>query len=91
MRKALGAGQWDILKLLIRKFLMPVIWGSLVAWPVAAVLLQRWLEGFAEHISLRVEVFLTATVLALIANAITVIGFSWRIASTPPLAALRHQ
>jgi putative ABC transport system permease protein len=91
VRKALGAGRWNILSLLLQQFSMPVVWASLLAWPVSAWLLHRWLEGFANHIALAPLVFIEATALAFIANFATVAAYSWRVAAAPPTLALRYQ
>jgi putative ABC transport system permease protein len=47
IRKALGAGSRDILRLLLWQFTQPVLWANLVAWPIGALALNQWLHGFA--------------------------------------------
>jgi putative ABC transport system permease protein len=91
VRKALGAGRWDILSLLLKHFSIPVLWASLLAWPVSAWLLHRWLEGFANHIELGPWVFVQATAVAFLANFATVTGYTWSVAAAPPTLALRYQ
>ncbi|HEY2686602.1 MAG TPA: FtsX-like permease family protein [Steroidobacteraceae bacterium] len=91
VRKALGAGRWDILSLLLKHFSIPVLWASLLAWPVSAWLLHRWLEGFANHIELGPWLFVQATAVAFLANFATVTGYTWSVAAAPPTLALRYQ
>src|SRR5262249_46895700 len=66
IRKAMGAGTADILRMLLWQFSTPVLWASLLAWPLTAVLLSYWLDGFAEHVSLRPWPFLAASAAALL-------------------------
>jgi putative ABC transport system permease protein len=65
IRKALGAHRWDIVRLLTYPFSRPVIWAKLLAWPTAGLLMNRWLGGFAYHISLAPWMFLAAGAMAL--------------------------
>ncbi len=41
IRKAMGAGSTDILRLLLWQFSKPILWANLLAWPVSALLLTR--------------------------------------------------
>jgi putative ABC transport system permease protein len=61
----MGAGTADILRMLLLQFSAPVLWASLLAWPVSALLLNRWLEGFAAHVDLSPLTFVGAEPLPL--------------------------
>jgi putative ABC transport system permease protein len=91
IRKALGAETRSILWLLLRQFSAPVIWASLVAWPVAAWAMRRWLQGFAYHVDLSVWLFLAAAAVALLIALLTVSAHSILVARAHPVAALRHE
>jgi putative ABC transport system permease protein len=91
IRKAMGAGSSDILRLLLWQFSKPILWANLIAWPVSALLLNRWLEGFANHIDLSPLTFVAAGVLALILGVATVAGHATLVASAKPVAALRYE
>ncbi|HXB05464.1 MAG TPA: FtsX-like permease family protein, partial [Puia sp.] len=52
IRKVLGARIIDITTLLSRDFLAPVAIALLIAAPISAFILHRWLENYAYHISL---------------------------------------
>jgi len=56
----------DILRMLLWQFSTPILWANLLAWPVSALLLRRWLEGFPEHINLGLLTFVAAGVLTLV-------------------------
>jgi putative ABC transport system permease protein len=52
LRKTLGAGVWDIVQLFTTEFAVLVAIANVVAWPVAYILMRRWLDGFAYRIEL---------------------------------------
>jgi putative ABC transport system permease protein len=91
IRKALGAGTRDVLVLLLCQFSRPVVLANLLAWPVAAWLLQRWLAGFAYHIDLPLWLFAASALVALVIALAVVSVHSLRAARARPIAALRHE
>lgn len=91
IRKALGASTWDVLRLLVARFLRPVLLANLIAWPLAWLAMQRWLSTFDDRIALTPWYFLLASTLALVIAVVTVIGQSWRVARAEPARALRYE
>jgi putative ABC transport system permease protein len=91
IRKAMGAGPGDVLRMLLRQFTLPVLWASLVAWPVSAFIMNRWLETFSLHIHLTPVIFLTASSLTLVICLLTVSTYAWRVATANPITALRYE
>jgi putative ABC transport system permease protein len=91
IRKALGAGPANILGLLLWEFSKPVLWANVIAWPVGYLVMRRWLEGFAYHISLEPWTFLGASALALVIAVVTVTGHALLVARAEPVAALRYE
>jgi putative ABC transport system permease protein len=91
VRKALGADTGNILRLLLWQFARPVLWATLIAWPLTAWLMHRWLQGFAYRIDLSAGVFIAAAVAAVAIALLTVTVHSLRVARAQPVAALRYQ
>jgi putative ABC transport system permease protein len=91
IRKALGADTGNVIRLLLQQFAMPVLWANLVAWPVTAYAMHRWLQGFAYHVDLAVWLFPAAAVLALLIALLTVATHSILVARAKPVAALRYE
>lgn len=91
IRKALGADTADIIRLLLRQFAKPVLWANLIAWPVTAYAMQRWLQGFAYHVDLAAWLFPAAAALALLIAMLTVSTHSILVARAKPVAALRYE
>ncbi len=91
LRKVLGSGRGGILGLLMWQFSRPVLLANVIAWPVAYVVMGRWLEGFARRIEFEPWMFIGAGVAALSVAAATVILQAWTIAGIRPIVALRHE
>jgi len=91
IRKALGAGSMDILRMLLWQFSTPILWANLLAWPVSALLLRRWLEGFPDHINLGLLTVVAAGVLTLVIALVTVAAHALLIARARPVEALRYE
>jgi putative ABC transport system permease protein len=91
IRKALGADTGNIIQLLLRQFARPVLWANLIAWPVTAFAMHRWLGGFAYHVGLAVWLFPAAAGLALLIALLTVSTHSILVARAKPVTALRYE
>jgi putative ABC transport system permease protein len=91
IRKALGARTSDVLKLLLWQFARPVVWANLAAWPLAAWIMQRWLQGFAYHVELPLWLFPVAGLLALVIALATVAAHALRVAAALPVDSLRYE
>ena len=91
IRKALGAETGSIIRLLLRQFARPVLWANLIAWPLTAYGMHRWLQGFAYHVDLAVWLFPAAAALALVIALVTVSTHAILVARTRPVVALRYE
>lgn len=89
IRKILGASTPGLIGLLSRRFLLIILWGNLIAWPVAWRLMSNWLESFSYRIELNPLLFLLVG-LSVMALALASIGWqSVRLVSTNPVDTLR--
>jgi putative ABC transport system permease protein len=77
--------------LLGRGFTKPALIANLVAWPVAYFYLKGWLQKFAYHIDLGIDVFLIAGVCVWTIALVTVMGQSYRAASSNPVDSIRNE
>jgi putative ABC transport system permease protein len=91
VRKALGADTANILRLLLWQFARPVLWATVIAWPVTAWLMHRWLQAFAYRIDLSPWVFIASATAAVVIALLTVSVHSVLVARAKPVAALRYQ
>jgi putative ABC transport system permease protein len=91
VRKAMGASSADILKLLLWQFLWPVLAANLIAWPIAFLVMNWWLQGFAYRIDQSPWTFLAAGVAAVVIALATVFFQGLRVARAKPVSALRYE
>jgi putative ABC transport system permease protein len=91
IRKVLGGDRAAIMTLLVWRFSRPVLLANLFAWPIAYVLMGRWLDGFARRIDLDLWTFVVAGAATVVVAWITVLFQTWKIANTHPAVAVRHQ
>ncbi|WP_119677772.1 ABC transporter permease [Indioceanicola profundi] len=91
VRKVLGARTRDIVRLLVWQFSRPVLLANLIAWPVAWIAMEHWLNGFAIRIDLGPGPFLAAGAGALVIAWATVAGHAARVARRRPVTALRYE
>jgi putative ABC transport system permease protein len=91
VRKAMGAGTAEVVRLLLWQFTQPVLWANLIAWPAAFWVMNWWLRGFAYRVDLPPWLFLSATAAAAVIAWITVSFQSWMAARAKPAGALRYE
>ena len=91
IRKALGATVPNILSLLSREFLVLVAVASVIAWPAAYYVIDRWLQDFAYRIDPGVGTFVLGGVLTLAIVLLTVGSQAIRAARANPVDALRYE
>jgi putative ABC transport system permease protein len=91
IRKSMGAGTGDIMRLLIWQFTKPVLWANLIAWPIAWFLMSRWLQGFAHHVDMQPQLFAASSALAMVIALLTVSVHCWLVARAKPVTALRYE
>jgi putative ABC transport system permease protein len=91
IRKSMGAGTGDIMRLLLWQFTKPVLWANLIAWPMAWFLMSRWLQGFAHHVNMQPQLFVACSALALVIALLTVSAHCWLVARAKAVSALRYE
>jgi putative ABC transport system permease protein len=91
IRKVLGASTASIALLMSRDFARLALLANVLAWPVAWLLLGRWLRNFAYRMTLGPGLFVLAGVLALSIALLTVGSQAVRAASADPARSLRTE
>jgi len=91
IRKVLGANVNTVVVLLSRHFLLLVLLANLLAWPIAWLVVRRWLEDYAYRIPVSLWVFAAAGVLALGIALATVSILAMRAALANPVKSLRTE
>lgn len=91
VRKVLGASNMEIVNLLNKSFFILVVIANLISWPIAYILIKKWLDGFAYRIEMPVLSFLIATTASLIIAVLTVSIQARKTAVADPVKALKYE
>ena len=91
VRKVLGASITNIMVLLTRNFITLVIIANLLAWPLAYITLNSWLQNFAYRITLDLWPFVLGGFLVIFTALLTVGYQSFKAAQTNPIDTLRYE
>jgi putative ABC transport system permease protein len=91
IRKILGASVSGIISLLSKEFTKWVLVANIIAWPIAYLAMNRWLQNFAYRINIGLGTFVLAALLALIIALLTVSYQAVRAARSNPVDALRYE
>jgi len=91
IRKANGAGVFDVMALLNNDFIRWVFIAFIIAVPVAWYVMSLWLKSFAYRTSLSWWIFLLAGLIALVIALLTVSFQSYKAAVKNPVESLRYE
>lgn len=91
VRKVLGASVQNIVLLLSGHFVKLVLIANLLAWPLAWYAMNKWLEGFAYRIDIRLGVFVLTAILSICIALITISFQSIKAAIANPVKSLRSE
>jgi putative ABC transport system permease protein len=91
IRKVLGASVSNVVVLLSRDFTKWVILANVVAWPVAFLVMNTWLQNFAYRISLAIWMFIFSGVIALLIAILTISTKAVKAAVANPAESLRYE
>ncbi len=91
VRKVLGSSVQNIVVLLSKDLLKPVLLGTIIAVPIGYYAMTKWLEGFAYRISIQWWMFVVAALAAVLIAIITVSFQAIKAAIVTPVKSLRSE
>jgi len=91
VRKVLGASVPSILTLVSRDYFVLMGLSIVLATPLTWWIMNNWLLGFANRISLAWWIFALPSVMVILVALLTVSLHTWRAARTNPATALRYE
>jgi len=91
IRKALGASFIKLINLLSTDFTKWVILANILAMPIAWYFMNKWLQNFAYHTSIKWYVFATGFFLSISVALITTFFHTWKTANTNPAEVLKYE
>jgi putative ABC transport system permease protein len=89
VRKVLGASIYDLWSMMSKDFMLLAILSSVIAMPIAYLLLSDWLESFSYRMSVPVWTFAAATGATLLITLFTVSWHTLSAAGSNPVKSLR--
>ena len=91
VRKVLGSSVQNIIILLSKDLLKPVLLGTLIALPLGYYAMFKWLQSFAYRVSLQWWMFVAAAAVAVFIALITVSLQAVKAALANPVKSLRSE
>lgn len=91
VRKVLGASIWQISTLLVRQFLVLLLFANVLAIPIAIWAGREWLNGFTYHTGIGWTIFTVSAVLTITLALLSVGHQTLKAAMGNPVEALKDQ
>ncbi len=91
IRKVLGASIFNVTYLLTQDFIRLVLLATLISWPLAWWMMNRWLEGFAYRVQINIWTFLISGAFALLVALLTVSYQAIKAAVLNPVKSLKTE
>jgi putative ABC transport system permease protein len=91
IRKVLGASSFNIVRLLTKTFIVPVLIASIIAFPVAWWAMNAWLQDFPYRVDFAWWIFGAATIAAVLIALLTVGFQAIKAAVANPVKTLRTE
>ena len=90
-RRTLGASPLGLIFFIAKDFLKWVVLANLFAWPLAYLVLNRFLRDYAYRITINLEIYLYAAVMVLMIALSTIAYQTIRASRTNPIDALKSE
>lgn len=91
IRKTFGASRLEIFRLLSFNFVWQIVLANALAWPLAYVILQNWLDGFAYRAGIGLMPFAAGMLLSFLVSFATVAYFATKAARLNVVQALKYE
>jgi ABC-type antimicrobial peptide transport system permease subunit len=91
IRKVLGSSVAGIVSLFVKEFLLVIIIGGIVACPLAYLILNHWLQGYAYRIQITASPFIISIVMLGLITALLICLQTIKAAMANPVKSLRTE
>ena len=89
IRKVLGASVMQIMVLFAKEFSVIMLIANCIAWPLAWIAVNKWLENYVYRIALNFIPFITVSFALIALVAVLIAAKTWRTALANPVNSLR--
>ncbi|MCB2197271.1 MAG: ABC transporter permease [Bacteroidetes bacterium] len=91
IRKVMGSSSVLVVKNFVSQYLLWILIANAIAWPLAYVAMNKWLQNFAYRTNLSPYIFITAAFITLVLALGTISFHAFRAANTNPADVLRDE
>jgi putative ABC transport system permease protein len=91
IRKTFGASVVEIIILLSKGFTKWVLLANIIAWPIAYLAVNKWLQNFAYRSNITIGILVFSGVLALLTALLTISYQTIKAATANPVDSLRYE
>ncbi len=91
IRKVLGATASEITQTITKDYMKLVVFATIIALPIAFILVKNWLKNYAFRISIGLWFFLLPAILIILIALVTVLYQSLKAANENPVKNLRTE
>lgn len=91
IRKILGATELNVMYILSRDFIKPVLLAILIALPLGYLFGYNWLRGYAYSIDLKLWFFVAAGCLTVLISMLTVVFQAYKAAKVSPIQSIKTE
>ncbi|MGB8358025.1 MAG: ABC transporter permease [Bacteroidales bacterium] len=91
VRKVMGSQPAGIMFLLVTEMVRWIFLSLIFAWPIAYILMNRWLQNYAYHVNTGAGVFLYSLLITLMISLIAVSYYVIKLSRVNPAEIIRHE
>jgi len=91
IRKVLGASVSGLIQMLNREFVTLIAISCIIAFPIAWMIMSKWLTNYAHHVEISWTIFVISAVAAIVIALLTISSQAFKAAIANPTKTLRDQ
>lgn len=91
IRKILGAPFGQLIFTLSRSFIILILIANVIAWPFAYWVADQWMNEFAYHTNIQIQVFVLALAITMLVSGFTLFIQSRKVAILNPAVTLKYE
>jgi predicted permease len=91
IRKVLGASVSGLIQMLNREFVTLIAISCIIAFPIAWIIMSKWLTNYAHHVEISWTIFVISAVAAIAIALLTISSQAFKAAIANPTKTLRDQ
>jgi len=91
IRKVLGSSVSNVFLMLSRKFMYFVVLSNIIAWPLAYLVMNRWMQDFVYHTSIKWWIFVLAGMISFVVALLTISYQTYRSSVINPVEVLKYE